>query len=246
MVDSAPATLEGLVLEACEWLPSGADSGLLRVRGRWTVEPPDAELPSLWVRAGGAAQPFDSLPDTRFARGPGVWRGTYVLPARLMAEPPEELWLAWAGGAKVALPRPASAWEPPAVGGPEAPAEEPGGELIDRAVLADRRARRAEASQREQARVATEALRALEVLELRSAELERRLEELQRERDELAARGSHGAPAATAETASSEPASTTAPESSEPAAASTSVASSELAAARAATEAAERRVAHSR
>src|SRR4051795_11475902 len=117
MVDSAPATLEGLVLEACEWLPSGADSGLLRVRGRWTVEPPDAELPSLWVRAGGAAQPFDSLPDTRFARGPGVWRGTYVLPARLMAEPPEELWLAWAGGAKVALPRPASAWEPPAVGG---------------------------------------------------------------------------------------------------------------------------------
>jgi hypothetical protein len=176
MVDSAPASLEGLVLEACEWLPSGADSGLVRVRGRWSIDPPDAALPSLWVRSGGAAHRFDSLPDTRFVRGPGVWRGTYVVPAGLMADGPDELWLAWASGARVALPRPATAWAPPAVPGGEAPAaaaEAPGGELIDPAVLADRRARRAEASEREQARVAAEALRALEVLELRSAELER-------------------------------------------------------------------------
>ena len=33
---SAIPTLHGLALEAVEWLPSGADSGLVRVRGRWT------------------------------------------------------------------------------------------------------------------------------------------------------------------------------------------------------------------
>lgn len=242
MVDSAPATLEGLVIEACEWLPSGADSGLLRVRGRWTIDPPGADLPELWLRAAGAAHGYDSLPDTRFARGPGVWRGTYVVPARLMAEPPEELWLAWAGGVRVALPRPVSAWEPPASPASEPAAERDegvGGELIDHAVLADRRARRAEASEREQARVAAEALRALEVLELRSTELERRLEDLQRERDELAAQS----PAAPAPRAGTDPAASAG---GRPDADPTPGMPPDVAAARAAAATAEQRVAHSR
>ena len=64
--------------------------------------------------------------------------------------------------------------------------EEPGGQVIDRAVLAERRARRAEAAEREQARVAAEALKAVEALELQSAELERRLAEAVAERDALA------------------------------------------------------------
>ena len=53
-------------------------------------------------------------------------------------------------------------------------ADEPGGEVIDRAVLAERRARRAEAAEQAQARVASEALRALDALELRGTELELR------------------------------------------------------------------------
>jgi len=180
----APAQLEGLVIEGCEWLPSGADSGLLRVRGRWPDGAAAPALPSLWIRSGGHAHRFDSLPDTRFARG--VWRGTYVVPTALIAEGPEQLWLAWDGGARVALPDFAP---PPPV--PHAAAEAgdggPGGEVIDRAVLADRRARRAEAEARKQKRLAAEALRAVEALELRASELERRLASLSAERDALAA-----------------------------------------------------------
>ena len=65
--------------------------------------------------------------------------------------------------------------------------------MIDRAVLAERRARRAEASEKQQARVAAEALRAVEVVELRSTELERRLEEATAERDALVARRARAA-----------------------------------------------------
>ena len=45
--------VEGLAIEAVEWLPSGTDAGLVRVRGRW-ADPADrpAELPALCVRAG--------------------------------------------------------------------------------------------------------------------------------------------------------------------------------------------------
>jgi hypothetical protein len=183
----APAELEGLILEACEWLPSGAAGGLLRVRGRWSDPATLASAPpSLWIRGGGHSHRFDSLPDTRFARDSTVWRGTYVVPAALMAEGPEELWLAWADGPRVAVPDVAS---PPPVwnAAVEAGCEGPGGEVIDRAVLADRRARRAEAEARNQTRLAAEALRAVEALELRGTELERRLASLRAERDGLAA-----------------------------------------------------------
>jgi hypothetical protein len=182
-----PAQLEGLVLEGCEWLPSGVAEGLLRVRGRWASPPPSGDVPSLWIEARGHAHRFASLPDTRFARDPEAWRGTYVVPTALMAEGPEALWLAWDGGARVAVPDLAS---PPPVphAAREAGDHGPGGEVIDRAVLADRRARRAEAEARKQERLAAEALRAVEALELRGSELERRLESLGAERDALVER----------------------------------------------------------
>ena len=49
MTESTPASiLDGLTLEAVEWLPSGADTGLVRVRGRWSVAAPRPEgLPVL-------------------------------------------------------------------------------------------------------------------------------------------------------------------------------------------------------
>ena len=95
-----------------------------------------------------------------------------------MVSDPDALWLEWADGARAGLPALARGVEPPPVpGAPERPEppEETGGQVIDRAVLAERRARRAEAAEQHQARVAAEALKAVEVLELRSAELERRL-----------------------------------------------------------------------
>jgi hypothetical protein len=192
---SAIPALPGLDVESVEWLPSGAESGLVRVRGRWVDESArQAELPVLALRAGGLEHRFESLPDARFSRDPSSWRGTYLVPADLVAAgEPEALWLEWASGARSGLPVLARGLEPPPVPGAPARPVEPedaGGEVIDRAVLAERRARRAEAAERRQARVAAEALKAVEVLELRSAELERRLEEATAERDALAARES--------------------------------------------------------
>ena len=51
---SAIPQLQGLEIEAVEWLPSGADSGLVRVRGRWTaLAAAQPGLPELLLRAGG-------------------------------------------------------------------------------------------------------------------------------------------------------------------------------------------------
>ena len=176
-------------MAAVEWLPSGAESGLVRVRGRWTDEAArEPDLPVLALRAQGADHRFDSLPDARFSRDPSTWRGTYLVPAELVAVDPEALWLEWPSGARSGLPSLTRGVEPPPVpAAPERPEEpdEPGGTVIDRAVLAERRARRAEAAEQAQAKVAAEALKAVEVLELRSAELERRLEEATTEREAL-------------------------------------------------------------
>ena len=190
---SAIPTLPGLAVETVEWLPSGAESGLVRVRGRWIDEAARRpELPVLALRAVGAEHRFESLPDARFSRDPSSWRGTYLVPAALVTAEPEALWLEWGDGARSGLPTLSRGLEPPPV--PGAPADEQpedaGGQVIDRAVMAERRARRAEASERRQARVAAEALKAVEVLELRSTELERRLEEATAERDALVARES--------------------------------------------------------
>jgi hypothetical protein len=185
----AVPALPGLAVTAVEWLPSGAESGLIRVRGRWTEEHArEPDLPVLALRAGGGEHRFDSLPDARFSREPDTWRGTYLVPAELVATDPEALWLEWPSGSRAGLPPLSRGVEPPPVpAAPERPEEpdEPGGQVIDRAVLAERRARRAEAAEEAQARVAAEALKAVEVLELRSAELERRLEEAVAERDAL-------------------------------------------------------------
>ena len=180
MDPSAPVPLlAGLALDAVEWLPSGSDAGLVRVRGRWTdLNRREPDLPALGVRRGAEQRRFESLPDARFGRDPAVWRATYLVPAALMEPFPDALWLGWGSGARVALPAPSRGLEPPPAPIAE-PVPEPGGEVIDRAVLAEHRARRAEAAERASAQRAAEALKAVEVLELRSAELERRLEALQ-------------------------------------------------------------------
>ncbi len=189
VTESTPASiLDGLTLEAVEWLPSGADTGLLRVRGRWS--PAGAHplgLPVLCARVGGVVSRSDSLPDAPSGRANGsVWRGAYLVPEAVARD---DLWLEWASGERSALPTPAGLDERTArlsVIEAEPSEPEPGGEVIDRAVLAERRARRAEAAEQAQARVASEALRALDALERRGTELEQRVEALAAERDALA------------------------------------------------------------
>jgi hypothetical protein len=186
------------MIEAVEWLPSGAESGLVRVRGRW--EPgsaPAGELPALVLRANGRDHRFDSLPDARFGRDPQSWRGSYLVPAELVVADPEAMWIEWPDGVRAGLPAMTRGIEPPPIDAPEKPTppQTPeGGQVIDRAVLAERRARRAEAAEQAQARVAAEAVKAVEVLELRSAELERRLAEATAERDAISAQALAGEP----------------------------------------------------
>ena len=167
-VSAAP---EGITVDAVDWLPSGAASGLVRVRGRTTgaVE----GLPDLVIDHAGREHRFTSLPDPRGDLEPQAWRGAYVVGAALVAAAGAQMGLEWPGGARLALPAVAADVPP---GLPAPVEEEPGGEVVDRAVLAERRARRAEAAEQAQARIAREALRAVEVLELRANELEARLE----------------------------------------------------------------------
>ncbi len=185
MTESIPASiLDGLTLEAVEWLPSGADTGLLRVRGRWAVGVGHPlGLPALCAAVEGEVSRVDSLPDAR--TGGAIWRGAYLV-AEAVAR--AGLWLEWESGERSALPTPAGLDERAAPVSAPVVEPEPGGEVIDRAVLAERRARRAEAAEQAQARVASEALRALDALEIRGTELEQRVEALAAERDALAER----------------------------------------------------------
>jgi hypothetical protein len=182
MPSFAVPVMQGLSIEAVEWLPSGAESGLVRVRGRWAAgEPPQPGLPSLVLRSEGRDHRFDSLPDARFERDPASWRGSYLVPTDLVAVEPDTMWIEWSDGARAGLPAMTRGIEPPSPDAPEKPTPPttPGGaQVIDRAVLAERRARRAEAGEQAQARIAAEALKAVEALELRAAELERRLEDV--------------------------------------------------------------------
>ena len=132
-----------------------------------------AGLPVLCASVGGGVSRYESLPDApsaraqreRLARAPTCVPGGDRARGRV-AGVGERRALGAAGARGAGRARRAGVVEPE-------PAEaEPGGEVIDRAVLAERRARRAEAAEQAQARVASEALRALDALELRGTELE--------------------------------------------------------------------------
>src|SRR4029079_14841061 len=128
---SAIPYLQGLEIEAVECLPSGADSGLVRVRGRWgTSGVAQRGLPELLLRAGGVEHRFESLPDARFARDPASWRGSYLVPVTLAAAEPEALWVEWPGVPRSGLPPLARGLaSPPPAPAPEPSAEEPGGQV---------------------------------------------------------------------------------------------------------------------
>src|SRR4051794_35110677 len=71
-----------VTVDVVDWLPSGARSGLVRVRGRREGDGP-WELPALVLEHPGGLQRFTSLPDTRADRDPTGWRGAYVVDSAL-------------------------------------------------------------------------------------------------------------------------------------------------------------------
>src|SRR5215217_1289190 len=101
-------------------------------------------LPALCASVGDGVARYESLPDAPgAARGNGsVWRGAYLVAEAIVRG---GVWLEWASGERSALPVPAGLDERAApslvVVEPVEESDSAGGELIDRAVLADRRAR---------------------------------------------------------------------------------------------------------
>lgn len=166
-------------LRLIEWIPSSRVGGMLRVRGE-LGDPVRAAAgaPVLALRDGDGTRTLaPALGDDSSSGGDG-WRAAYLVATQAIAGA-DALWLQWPDGARVALPA-VDVTHGHGLG--EAPAPAPAeAEVFDRAVLAERRAQRAESAQRAQARAAAEAVAAL-------GALERRVEELTRERDVLATR----------------------------------------------------------
>jgi hypothetical protein len=172
MAEPAPV-IEGLVIEAVDWLPSGGRSGLVRVCGRWEREDGRSDgLPELVLPAGDGSRAHASLPDSRLGRDAAAWRGAYMVEASLLAGA-RDLELVWPDGRRATVGAPEV---PEQAEDDGTPAGGAGGEVVEQAVLAELRARRAEAAQAAQARLAEEAQRAVEALEHRTGELTRELQ----------------------------------------------------------------------
>ena len=162
-----------LLVERVEWVPASLETIEVRVHGRWDGDVPAAEA-VLLVDDDGRRQAFPAV-----TAGPGAvapWTASFVVPGELRPRLRAGLRLG-VGEGEVALPA--------AVAGAMGPVAE--AEVIDRAVLAERRARRAEQGQESLAERAAEAEQAAVTLEAQLSNLEQRLAGLTGERERLIA-----------------------------------------------------------
>jgi hypothetical protein len=168
----------GLRVERVDLVPTDLGTVIVRVAGRWEGDPVPA-VPVLHA----ADRRFDALPESssaaaRAAPGAGAFRAAFSVPEELRPSLLGALRLT-VGETEVALPA-ANEIEGDPSGAP--------GIVVDRAVLAERRARRAELAEEEVARRAEEAEGSVAALEAELAKLELRLERAGSERAELEAR----------------------------------------------------------
>ena len=167
----------GLRVQRVDLVPTDLGTVIVRVAGRWEGDPV-AAVPVL--RAGDRA--FQALPASsgaaeRAAPDPAAFRAAFSVPEELRPSLLGGLRLR-IGEAELSLPAP-NELEGEASGAP--------GTVVDRAVLAERRARRAELAEEEVARRAEEAEGTVAALEAELAKLELRLERAVGERAELEA-----------------------------------------------------------
>jgi hypothetical protein len=169
----------GLRVERVDLVSTDLGVVLVRISGRWEGGP-SRDAPVLLV----GERRFDALPETsgaaeRAASGADAFRATFSVA--------EELRPALGAGARLAVGD--VEVELPVARDTETGAAEPAGAtVVDRAVLAERRARRAELAEETSARRAEEAERTLAELEGELAKLELRLERATDERAELMSR----------------------------------------------------------
>lgn len=183
MVDpgSRRSAAGALTVESVDLVPTDLGTVLVRVAGEWSEQAgADRPAPTLVVTRDGEERRFEALSETsqaaaRSAPGERALRATFSVPEELGPALAGELALEVAG-TRVRLPSPRE------VEGAASP-----GTVVDRAVLAERRARRAEHAEQANARRAVEAERALASLEAELAKLELRLERAGAERGEIEA-----------------------------------------------------------
>ena len=163
------------VLRLVEWIASDRESGVLRLRGDLPAGGRSLTAAPVLVLRDETGSLTQRSPLNEGRPDADGWRAAYLIAGALLGRAVEK-WLEWPDGTRLAVPDvDVSAGD----GRIPAPPPEHGAEVFDRAVLAERRAQRAESAQRAQARTAEAAVAAL-------GALERRVEELTRERDALA------------------------------------------------------------
>ncbi|MDX6650654.1 MAG: hypothetical protein QOJ97_2605 [Solirubrobacteraceae bacterium] len=167
----------GLRVERVDLVPTDLGTVIVRIAGRWSGEP----VPARPVLQAGERR-FDALPESsgaaeRAAAGAGSFRAAFSVPEELRPSLLGVMRLS-VGETEVALPA-AAEIEGSTSGSP--------GTVVDRAVLAERRARRAEMAEESVAQRAEEAENSVAALEGELAKLELRLEQTRSERAELEA-----------------------------------------------------------
>jgi hypothetical protein len=167
--DSAP-----LEVDRVEWVPASPEAVHVHLLGRWRDRPVPEPLVLLVTSEGGRRDPFPALDDA-----PAGVLAAFAVPVELRGRLAEDLALL-VGVHEIQLPGAETGTLR------DAP-EEPEAEVIDRAVLAERRARRAELAEESLVRRASEAEQTAGTLEAQLANLEERLGQARDERDELEA-----------------------------------------------------------
>lgn len=175
--DFPPASAP-LEVDRVEWVPASAEAVHVYLLGRW-VDRPVADAMVLLVGTERRRHAFDALPGP-----PAGVLAAFAVPNELRARLSVDIALQ-IGAQEIALP----AAETGTVRDdtPIVVDEEPEGEVIDRAVLAERRARRAEMAEESLERRAAEAEQTAATLEAQLANLEQQLGQAHDERDEAAA-----------------------------------------------------------
>lgn len=160
--------------ERVEWVPASPDTVEVRVVGRWRAAPPTA-APTLLVEVLGERRRF---PAVEHGMTGAVWRATYVVPIELRPRLEGRLALA-VGAAEIGLPA--------AIPGPaDEGSAPPPATVVDRTVLAERRARRAELAEESLVRRTQAAEATAATLRTQLEHLEARVREAVTERDRLA------------------------------------------------------------
>ncbi len=151
-------------IERVEWLSSSPEAVLVRVHAR-SMQPRSRDEVRLIVDDGGRRRPFAPDAGLQVDEQTGAWAASFTIPIELRPRLEGNLALE-VGGLVLALPG--------ALAGPEGGEPAVDAQVIDRGVLAERRARRAELAEQTLLRRATEAEATVDTLQRQLTNLEQR------------------------------------------------------------------------